>query len=260
MDVKDFFNEVKQGNIAEYSLMHKFGRNSDIPNNSWALISPSNPISGIFPSSPTSVRIKAGGNAADTGSGIGAREITIIGIDENLLEVSKTIITSGVNASSATTTSFWRLYRAYVSQVGTYGETNVGDIVIEDSSGNNEMLVISADNGQTQHGAYSVPSGKIGHILSVHLTTDASKAGDFRLFVRDNFTNNQPPMTAKRLRLYFDGVLGQIAYAPSSPSVTLNPLSDIWVEARGRGANTEVSVDFEILLRDIQPQPHIRRT
>lgn len=245
----DFLIEVQSGNIARYSMLHKFGRNDNIPSGGWALISPSSP-SGAFPASGVSVRVKASGNAADTDGGAGAREITVIGLDTNLMEVSETIVTSGINVSLSTTTSFWRVYRAFVSAVGAYTSANTGNIVIEDSDGINDMLTINADEGQTQHGAYSVPIGKTGYLMSVDIDTDGIKAADFRLFVRENLTNTEAPMSPKRLVLYWDGVLGQTTYRPRSPNLILPALTDIWIEARGSGANTEVSIDFEILLID----------
>jgi hypothetical protein len=189
---------------------------------------------------------------ADTASGSGARAITIIGLDSTLSEVDETIITSGANTSLATTGNFWRIHRAYISSVGTYIAANTGDIIIEDADGTIDMLTIMADEGQTQHGAYSIPSGKTGYLLSMHFTADALKAADFRLFIRKNLTDVQIPVVPKLLKFYYDGILGQAAYEPISPGIILNALTDIWVEARGGGANTEVSVDFEILLIDNQ--------
>ncbi len=249
MDTKDFFVEVQKGNIAKHSFIHKFGRNDDILNNTWSIVSPSSP-SGTFPASGVIARIKAGGDAADIAAGAGAREITIIGIDTNLIEISESIVTSGVNVSLLTTTRFWRIHRAYVSNIGTYGAANIGNIVIEDSDGVNEMLTIIADEGQTQHGAYSIPSGKTGFLLGVDVTVDASKSADFRLFVRENFTNTVSSISSKRLRFYWDGVLGHADYKPIAPGLRLDALSDIWIEARGGGQNTEVSANFEILLVD----------
>ncbi len=254
MDVKDFFVEVQKGTIAEHSIVYKFGRNGDVPNGSWEIVSPSNP-SGSFPASPTTVRIKAGGNVADVVDGSGAREITIVGIDVSLAEVTETISTSGAGVSAVTTASFWRVYRAYVSDVGTYGEANTGDIVIEDSAGTVDKLTIVANEGQTQHGTYSIPNGKIGYLLSMHVMSHATKAADFRLYVRENFTNTSSSMASKRIGLFFEGVVGQVDHTPQAPCHILSALSDIWLEARGGGANTEVSVDFEILLVDNSSGP-----
>lgn len=255
MNTKDFFIEVQLGNIAGYSIVQKFGRNGNVPNGSWEIVSLLSDGSGLFVQSPSTVRIKSGGNAADISDGLGAREITIIGIADTLDEVTETIATSGAGVSAATTNSFWRVYRSYVSSVGLYGSANYGDIIVEDSVGTYGLIMIAAEEGQSQHGSYSIPSGKTGYLLTVHVTADAQKAADFRLYTRENFTDVVPPMSPKRLRLYWDGVLGHIdAYLPKSPGLILPALTDIWIEAEGGGASTEVSVDFEILLVDDQSE------
>ncbi len=246
MDYRDFFVEVAKGNIAEHSVVAKFGHNEDIINGVWGLISSSHP-SGAFPVSGSTVRVKAGGNAADIEGGLGAHEITIVGINEDLVEVSEDIITSGVNQSLSTTNIFWRVYRAFVSKCGTYSEANIGDIIIENAE---DMLFISADEGQSEHGAYTIPSGKKGYLVAVRLTVNSNKAADFRLFTRDNITDAIAPFSPKKLRFSYNGVLGQVGHTSVAPSLELPALTDIWVEARGGGANTEASADFEILLVD----------
>ncbi|UCG02424.1 MAG: hypothetical protein JSW11_00230 [Candidatus Heimdallarchaeota archaeon] len=247
MDIKDFFVEIQKNKIPEHFFMHKFGRNDEIPNGSWAIISPSAP-SGAFPTSGVRIRIKAGGSTNDIVNGTGAREVTIIGINTDLIETTENIVTSGENTSLSTTNRFWRIYRAYVSCVGTYWGANDDDIILEDEDSINDMLTIKAGEGQTQHGAYSIANNRKGYLSSIHITSDALKAADFRLFIRDSFNQTTPPVCSKRIKLFFDGILGSFIYKPVSPGLILNPLSDIWVEARGAGAGTEVSVDFEILL------------
>lgn len=255
MDVKDFYAEIQLGNIAGYSIVHKFGRNDSVPNGQWELVSLLSDGSGLFMESPSTVRIKAGGNAADTANGLGAREITIIGINDTLEESIETIATSGAGASASTTNNFWRVHRSYLSEVGVYGSANSGNIIIEDSGGINDLIMIAAEEGQSQYGAYSIPLGKTGYLLDVHLTTDANKAADFRLYTRENFTNVSSPISPKRLRLYWDGILGQTeAYSPKSPGLILPALTDIWVEAEGGGAGTEVSINLEIMLIDDQSE------
>ena len=167
---KDFFLEVQQGHVPGYAIVHKFGRNDSIVNNVWDLVSPAGP-SGSFPASGTPVRIQAGGDGDDTANGTGARELTVIGIDTNLNEVVETIVTSGTNASAYTSNSFWRVYRAYVSSVGTYGGNNIGNIVVEHSSAV-DIIDILAGEGQSQHAAYTIPAGKTGYLLSIALMAD----------------------------------------------------------------------------------------
>lgn len=252
MKYRDFYTEVQLGNIAGYSITHKFGRNPNVANGVWEVVSLLG-SSGIFQLSSSPVRIKAGGNAADTAAGAGARAITIIGIGETLLESTETIVTSGTGASLPTTNNFWRVYRAYVSDnsAGTYMLTNTGDIVIECSDGSDDIIKIAAGEGQSQHGEYSIPNDKTGYLLSVHLTVDSIKPADFRLFVHGNLNNASPPVDPRRLKLYWDGILGHVeGYVPKSPGLLLPSLTDIWIEAKGAGNSTEVSVNFEILLVD----------
>ncbi len=257
MDVKDLYLEIAKGNIPGYTIVHKFGIHTEVINGIWSLVSETS-ISGALPASGSPVRIKAGGDAADAVDGAGAREITVVGIDTSLAEVSETITTSGTSSGLATEASFWRVHRAYVSEVGAYGEANTDDITIENSDGTIDRLLITAGEGQTQHGAYSVPAGKAGYLLGVDLEANATKAADFRLFVRNNFTNTGASISSRRVKLFFSGVLGQVTSRPHAPYLKLNALSDIWIEARGGGANTEVSADFEILLVD-DPSGPIRQ-
>jgi hypothetical protein len=246
---KLFLLEVQKGNVAGHSIVHKFGRNDAVPNGTWEMISL---LSGTasFLAAASTVRVKAGGDVADTAAGAGAREITVVGIDSTLAEATEAIATAGANASSATTASFWRVYRAYVSAVGTYGVANTGAVTIEATTGPTDLLQIAAEEGQSQHGAYSIPTGKTGYVLGAFLTADASKAADFKVVLRENFTDVVAPMSSYRVHQFWDGILGPASFYGRSPSNPLAALSDIWFEARGGGAATEVSVDFDILLVD----------
>ena len=62
--------------------------------------------------SAATVRIAAGGNAADDSAGAGAREIQVEGLDSNWDEATELITTNGASASTATSTSFIRVNRA----------------------------------------------------------------------------------------------------------------------------------------------------
>lgn len=245
---RDFLIEVQKGNVAGHSIVHKFGRNDAVPNGSFELIALLS-TTPTFLSAATTVRIKAGGDAADTAAGAGAREVTIVGIDDNLAEVSEAVATAGASASSATTASFWRVYRAYVSAVGTYGVANTGAITIENSGGGTDLILIGAGEGQTQYGAYTIPTGKTGYFLSSLLTVDGIQSADFRFCQRRNFNDVSAPMSSVRLLNYWDGIDAPFAFVPRSPAV-FPALTDVWWEAQGSGGVTQVSIDFEILLVD----------
>lgn len=247
---RDFLIEVQKGNIAGHSIVHKFGRNATVPNGTFEGV---NQLSTTFNflTAATTVRVKAGGNAADTFNGAGARGVTVEGLDDTGAFAIETIVTAGASASSATSTSFWRVFRVYVSSCGTYGASNTAQIIIENSGGGTDLISIATGEGQSKYGAYAIPLGKTGYLLDVLVEADAAKAADFRVCTRADLTDaSSAPFAGVRVMLYFDGVLGQATIDPHSPIFSLPALSDIWVDAEGGGAGTEVSCDFEILLVD----------
>ena len=244
---RDLFLEVQKGNLPDYKIVHKFGRNDTVPNGSWEMITLLSRAT-FFPSAAATVRVKAGGNAADTAAGAGAQEVTVQGIDTSLNEVTEKIATAGASASSATTTSFWRVHRAWVSAVGTYGVANTAAITIEDSGGANDLTMIAVEEGQTQDAVFTIPSGWTGHFMSAFVTVDASKAADIKLCARGNITDTTAPMASIRLKNYWDGVAGILQFSPHTPVGGLVGPHDLWFEAQGGGAGTEVSADFELLL------------
>ncbi len=241
--------EVQKGNIAGHALVHKFGRNAAVPDGSWEFVN----LLGFtaWPlSAATTVRIKAGGNAADTAAGAGAREVTVQGIDASFNEVTETIATAGASASSATTTSFWRVHRAWVSAVGTYGAANTAAIDIENSAGGTDLIRIGADEGQTLFAAWTVPTGKTAYLLSLDVTVATTASVKLRLLTRANIDDTSAPMSAKRVKLFF-GLSGDFSlYKPRSPSISIAGKSDVWVEAQGVGAVAAVTCDFELLVAD----------
>jgi hypothetical protein len=247
----DFLIEVQKGNITGHSMVHKFGRNDAVPNGSWAHISLTPFAVANFRESAIAMRVKAGGNAADTAAGAGAREITIQGIDSAFAETSEAVATAGASASSATTATFWRVHRAWVSAAGTYSAANTAAVVIEDSGGGADFMTIGVEEGQGQYAGWTVPVSKTAYLLSAHVTVDSNKTANIRCFTRDNIDDVSAPMDAKRLKLFWDGVQSPgFTYKPHGPEFSIAQKSDIWFEAYGDGAVSQVSCDFELLCVD----------
>jgi len=247
---EDFLIEVAKGNVAGHALVHKFGRNDSIPNGSFAHVSLTPFATADFRQSAATMRVKAGGNAADSAAGAGAREVTIQGIDSTFAEITEAVATAGASASSATTASFWRVHRAWVSASGTYGAANTAAVVIEDSGGAADMITIGVGEGQTQYAGWTVPLAKTAYLLSVTVTVDASKPADFRMFTRENIDDISAPLSAPRIKLYWDGLTAPLHFSPKSPGSAIAAKSDIWFEAQGGAGGGEVSVDFELLIVD----------
>jgi hypothetical protein len=247
---ENFYLEVAKGNVPGHSLVHKFGRNDSVPNGSWAFVTLLGQTAWPL-SAATTVRIKAGGNAADTAAGAGAREITVQGIVATTFdEEAETIAPAGASASTATSKSFWRVHRKWVSSAGTYGSANTGAIVLENGAGGTDIITMAAGEGQTQDALFTVPADKTGFLASVHVTTDSAKPVDVRCWVRENMDDTTAPVTSKRLKLFWDGIANSFNYRPYSPELSIMEKSDIWFEAQAGAGGGEVSIDFELLLVD----------
>lgn len=249
LGTKDFLIEVQRGNVAGHALVLKFGRNDGVPNGSWEFVNLLG-FTGWPLSAATTVRIKAGGNAADTAAGAGAREVTVQGIDDSFNEVSEAIATAGAGASAATTALFWRVHRAWVSACGTYGAANTAAVTIENSAGGTDLIQIAIEEGQSQFAGWTVPIGKTAFLLGLHVQVDSNKTANVRLRTRDNIDDTTAPMSSTRLRFFFDGIKGEFAHHPRGPGLVVNPKSDIWFEAYGDAVVSHVSCDFELLVVD----------
>lgn len=252
----EFLIEVNKGNVAGHSIIHKFGRNVAIPT-TFAPVC----FGGIYPTpqaaAANTLRIKAGGNAADTAAGAGAREITLIGLDETGAEVTETLATAGASASSATTATFMRLFRVFVSKSGTYSDllignpSHVGDITIENGSGGTDWMIIDATtlpNSQSECGIYSLATGFKAQIMSVAVFSDSSKITVARLFMRESILDAAAPFKAMRTLANMRLEAGHGGLAPRSPIDTITGPADIGVVAKVDAATAEVDVDFEILV------------
>ena len=254
----EFYLEVRKGNVPGHEIVQKFGRNKAVPNGDIAPLS----IGGNYrtPTVITQLRLRssdAGDNAAST---TGARKVTLIGLGTGYAEVTQEVTLNGLTNVTVPVNSFFRLYRSYISESGVYANqdlaSHIGEIIIEDITGADEWLRI--DNaitdfgvGQSQVGAYSVPAGKTAYLLTKHLTVNASKPANVFFFQRNNIDDISIPYSGcLRLVQQHDGIISPIDVLTKSPLAVFEEKTDIGFMAVGDGADTSVSVDFELLLVD----------
>jgi hypothetical protein len=248
----DWLVEVARGNVAGASLVHKFGKSAAI-GTSFVPVSQGNIYNTPQPASATTLRVKAG-NTNDTAAGSGAREITLIGLDETGAEVTEAVATAGTSASSATTATFMRLYRAYVSASGTYATTSAGshaaDIVIENGAGGTDWATIDSTNfplGQSEIGVYSVPNGYNAYLLSAEVFSDSAKITNMLFFQRGNILDASPPYSAMRV-VFEERLEGGSSTLDISAPIKITGPADIGFMAKVNATTAEVDVDFEILI------------
>jgi len=248
--------DTARGLTSGIQTIKKFGRNASV-GTSYVPVA----FDGVYQtpqaSGATALRVKAAGNANDTAAGTGAREITLEGLDENFAEVSETVVTAGASASSATTATFTRLYRAYVSASGTYATSaagsHAGDITIENGAGGTDWATIDSTNfpkGQSEIGSYSVAAGKTAYVFLDDITIDSGKTADAVFFSRENIDQTAAPYSAMRAKNTLTGLTGGTTDL-SGRQVPLGPFvgpCDIGWLARVSATTGSIGVEFEIFI------------
>jgi len=248
----DFWLELAKGDVPNHSRVLKFGRDVAV-GSTYAPVSIGKVYRTPQVSGATALRVKAG-DANDTAAGSGAREITIQGLDETGALVNATLATAGTSASAATSETFIRLFRAFVSASGTYATQTTGshaaDIVIENSAGTEDWLTIDSTDipkGQSEVAVFTIPLGFTGYINATHISVTATKSVTVSFFKRENILETAAPYSAMRLQEQWGGVDGQAGYTLSVPSGPYPALTDIGFMAKAP-VSSEADVNFEIIL------------
>lgn len=256
MSVNSYFDALFQPEVAGRqvsTVVHKFGRNSAV-GTGFAPVS----MGAIYRTpqvgSATRVRVKAG-NAADTAAGAGARKIFIQGLTTDGSEVSEELTTAGESAGANSYYSYIRIYRAYVSESGTYATQSAGshtaDIVIENSAGTEDWLTISSTGfprAQSQIACYSIPLGYEAYIGHQDIYVDSNKTADVVIFQRRNILDTAAPYAAMRTVDEYTGIVGEAnsstRYVPIGP---FPELTDIGYMAKA-ATSANISISFDIFL------------
>lgn len=252
-------HHVARGNMYEAHIHHQFGRNpvcgvSYVPvADVGAYLTPQ--VAGA-----TQLRVKAGGNAADTAAGAGARSIELHGINAAGDEIVEVIDTAGASASSPSTNSFIRLYHAAVKTSGTYGTatagSHVGDITIENAAGGTDWAQIQLNgfpSGNTCIGSLTIPRNHVGLLSSIQINVDASggKTMDVLIMQRSQILQTAAPYAPILKIQEFLGMSGESSIHFDVP-FKVPELTDIGVMAKSSNGTNAISVDMEVLMLEAE--------
>lgn len=252
----NFLMRVRSGAVAGASIVQKFGSNGAVGTTFVPVA-----VGGIYRTpqvgAATALRIKAG-NANDTVAGSGARVVHLEGLDETGTEIDVTLNTAGVSASTATTETFTRLFRAHVYESGTYATSAAGShaaaVVIENAAGTEDWATIDSSgfaHSQTEIGSYTVPLGKAAYVLALQTSTESAKSTDVLFFAREGILDTAAPYQAMRIVYEAAGTAGIQTEGSRAPHGPYSALTDIGYMAKLSTGTGAVNVDFEILLLDV---------
>lgn len=199
---------------------------------------------------PVNLRVKAGGNANDTATGSGARQITLVGLDADGEIITETLATAGASASAASEQAFIRLTDAYVSQSGTYASqtalSHAGTIVIESTGGDIWARIQDTDipRSDSEIGAYSVPVNRSLFITNIRLQADASNKTNLVMFRRTGILQTSAPYNPMTLINEFPSFTGEQQFV-FDPPIFIPQLSDVGFLAKSETGTISVATSFD---------------
>ena len=204
--------------------------------------------------SATALRIKAGGNAADTAAGTGARSVRITGMDANGDVVTETLATAGALASSATSQTFIRLFDVEVIDSGTYGTqtagSHAGNIVIENAAGTEDWATIPVNGfptSSTSIASYTIPRNYTGFIEGISIAVEGTKLVNILMLSRGGVLDTAAPYQPIKREQEWIGIANTYTDTFTMPLV-FPELTDVGMLAKVSNGDGSVTVQMDILL------------
>ena len=149
----------------------------------------------FYPTAGVLINIVSTVDSDNGATATGALTVIVQGLDENWDFVEETVTMNGTTPVTTMTTTFIRLFRAFVRIAGS-SETNDGNITAYARATGSGVtagdvgIFIEAGGGQTQQTIYTVPAGKSAYFIKgyVGLSTDdkTQENGTFRWLLRVN--------------------------------------------------------------------------
>ena len=248
--VANYGLEVARANQTGREGVRVFGRNGSVGTTEedlWAAGGAYN-----FLQTADTLQIAAGGDPNDDAAGGShAREIHIYGLDASGDPADEALATNGALASLTTGTSYLRVNKVVVTNVGGYGNSNSGAITIETNGTNTTVAQIPAGVGRAVLGIYTVKNGAKGYITRVRVMPEGNKDADVFLYIREEMDVTSAPMRAVVRILTFDQIAGG-----TSDGFTLEyPIevpgkSDIWLAGQVASGTGAISGAFDLELVD----------
>lgn len=251
LEVADFLSEVAIGNISNYSIDTKFGRNpgidtGSVPEDIWE-------AGGVYtgqPSdfTPATVDIVST-SENDSSTDTGARVMRFFGL-KTTTDTEYTYEDITLNGTNAVTSSdtWWRINRAYIKQAGS-GEENAGTISITSNGvGSPLFATIIPGRNQTEIAAYTVPFNKVVLIKNIKLY--ASRSGDNITLATVSFRVKDNGVY--RSRAVYDVSSGYIINDSRLGGIRLGAGADIKMTVESVSANsTVINGSFEYILINV---------
>lgn len=247
---KDFLVEVRKGNVAKHSIIHKYGYGTVAT----SLVPVTSSLTYQTPTSAAALEVVSN-SANDTSAGTGARQVTIVGLDGTGALQTEDVTMNGTSAV-ATSNSYLRVTDFYVKNSGSYASattaSNAGTITLQGTGGGAKwadiVVASSFGLGQSLISCYTVPLGYTAHIIGYDIAIESAKAVTAYNFYREDILTTSAPYSPMRVIDRYNSAGGVIAIEPRGGVITLPALTDFGYMAVVASGTAGVTVNTDILL------------
>ena len=235
--------QVARGQIRGHQIRHIFGYNPDLDSAAEETVWTAG---GLYAhaSSPTIMKVSST-STLDTSAGVGARTISILGINSTGNEVSETVTLNGQTAVN-TIHTYTEIQSALVTSVGsaTHNEGNISIGTGTVTGGVPAVIyghILATENASLM-GHFTIPAGYTGYLISGSISSGTEGGGSYiigRLKIRENGLIYTAAVTT------FNN--GKIDYEFKYP-IKVNAGACISATAKSTANNEKVSSYFQLLL------------
>lgn len=176
----------------------------------------------------------------DTGES-GALTIEVVGLNSTYGPATESLTLSGTTEVNGTT-SFSRVFRAYITSSGTYHSANVGALTFTSTHGGH--FVMPAGHGEASAALYTVPTGRTAYIRSV--STAGGGATDDCTTTCYTMTNVDGS-SANVYGLWFQQNHGGGSSYPFKTYIEVPEKSDIWCEGSCATVTPTLTVTVDLV-------------
>ena len=198
------------------------------------------------------LRVKAGGNIADTNGGAGAWSVYVEGLDISGLRVDDTLTLNGDLASASTENTYLRILCFEVYKSGVYASqvaaSHVGPITIEAEDASADWATIPVTpfpHGHSQFGVFTVEKNTKAYLKNYNIISDSNKVIDALLLERKNILEIEPPYTPMRTLQEYAGISELLPDEFDAPR-EFDELTDFGFMVKPQTQPASVSVRMEI--------------
>jgi len=230
--------EIAKGNYTNHSHIYQIGFNSNVAGDFETLWT----LGGTYPTdqiaTANALHISSSANE-DTVEGVGARTITIEGLDANYNVVTETLSMQGKIAVSSSN-SFIAINKAFIATGGAAEQSGSIRINASGSATNIVVGIIDSNHKQLTQAHYTIPAGHKAYLQNVNCGVGNNISSSFALY--------QKPSGSVYRSVTFDTTFGDPTSTNVNSAIEFDEKTELDLRAKGDVSNGLASGQFSLIL------------